>query len=201
MFTLKYNRTTNHIEGLTVRTNSNQTSEQANVSGVVAYSAQNACGSVTRSGSRMATSRSFETVSEALAYAEASSKATGRKLCKVCKAAAEAMIEEAAPAEETDIVACMADGCGARFATVEESMDHNHMADPSWEKFETILEAEHAARSEMVGAAFRETGEPLYVRERKAKNVRSSKDDLYRLIGELSPEEADAYSGYRRRFV
>lgn len=100
MLTLKYNRSTQHIDGLTIRTTSTQTDEQANASGVVAYYAENACGAITRSGSRMAAGMSLESPGEALRSAEASALAAGRKMCKTCRAAAFAMMLDEAYAEQ-----------------------------------------------------------------------------------------------------
>ncbi|MFJ9616698.1 hypothetical protein [Streptomyces noursei] len=82
MYTIKYNRTTNHIDGLSIRTTS--TGEEAG--GVVAYCAENACGALTRH--RFATGEEFETVIAALHAA----REGGRKLCKTCEKVAEAMI-------------------------------------------------------------------------------------------------------------
>jgi hypothetical protein len=87
MFSIKYNRTTNHIAGIAERTVSNQSAENANRYGAVAYYAENACGSLTRY--RFADGASFESLAEAL---EAARKAGGRKLCKTCEKAAEAAL-------------------------------------------------------------------------------------------------------------
>jgi hypothetical protein len=87
MFSIKYNRTTNHIAGIAERTVSNQSAENANRYGAVAYYAENACGSLTRY--RFADGDSFESLADAL---EAARKAGGRKLCKTCEKAAEAAL-------------------------------------------------------------------------------------------------------------
>jgi hypothetical protein len=87
MFSIKYNRTTNHIAGIAERTVSNQSAENANRYGAVAYYAENACGSLTRY--RFAEGASFESLADAL---EAARKAGGRKLCKTCEKAAEAAL-------------------------------------------------------------------------------------------------------------
>jgi hypothetical protein len=87
MFSIKYNRTTNHIAGIAERTVSNQSAENANRYGAVAYYAENACGSLTRY--RFADGASFESLADAL---EAARKAGGRKLCKTCEKAAEAAL-------------------------------------------------------------------------------------------------------------
>jgi hypothetical protein len=82
-YTIRYNRTTNHIEGLEVLTAGSET----------AWS-QNACGSLTRGG--LAVGKTYETVGQALKGARVS-----RKLCKNCEKAAgaalTATVPEAAP--------------------------------------------------------------------------------------------------------
>jgi hypothetical protein len=97
MFSVKYNRTTNHIDGLTIRTvSADSTPEKDSERGyVVAYS-QNACGSLTRY--TFAEGSTHESLSDAL---EAARKAGGRKLCKTCEKAAEAMIAAETNAPET----------------------------------------------------------------------------------------------------
>jgi hypothetical protein len=79
MFTIKYNRTTNHISGMEART----TGGGSEVDGAITYYAQNVCGSLTRS--RLAQGASFETLAEAVAAARITG---GRKLCKTCAKAA-----------------------------------------------------------------------------------------------------------------
>lgn len=81
-YQIRYNRTTTHIDGLTVRTQGSELN----------YS-QNVCGALTRGG--MAVGKSFNTPAEALRAA----KASNRKVCKNCQAAAEAMIEAEKVAE------------------------------------------------------------------------------------------------------
>ncbi|MEU9388682.1 hypothetical protein AB0D86_01615 [Streptomyces sp. NPDC048324] len=81
-YTVKYNRTTNHIDGLTVRT----TGGGKDMGDHVSYYAENACGSLTRY--RFAQGATYATLAEAL---EAARKG-GRKLCKTCEKAAEAQI-------------------------------------------------------------------------------------------------------------
>src|SRR5690606_17909597 len=81
---INYNRTTNHIAGLTIRTTS--TGEERG--GVVVDYALNACPSLTRY--RFAQGASFDNVADAL---EAARKG-GRKLCKHCEKAARAMVDE-----------------------------------------------------------------------------------------------------------
>jgi hypothetical protein len=80
MFTIRYNRTTNHIAGMEART----TGGGNESGGMVSNWAQNVCGAMTRS--RLATGPSFETLGEALAAAR---KLSGRKVCKTCAKAAE----------------------------------------------------------------------------------------------------------------
>ncbi|MFH9802804.1 hypothetical protein ACH4M0_11260 [Streptomyces albidoflavus] len=84
MFTVKYNGTTNHIDGLTVRT----TGGGADMGDHVSDYALNACPSLTRY--RYAQGPQFDSVEDALDSARA---AGGRKLCKHCAKAAEAMVE------------------------------------------------------------------------------------------------------------
>jgi uncharacterized Zn finger protein (UPF0148 family) len=90
MFTIKYNRTTSHIDGLTIRS----TGGGNDMSDHISDYSQNACGSLTRY--QFAQGKSFATVAEAL---EAARK-DGRKLCKTCEKAALAQIEAEAQEEE-----------------------------------------------------------------------------------------------------
>ncbi|MFE1763094.1 hypothetical protein ACFW81_02560 [Streptomyces angustmyceticus] len=83
MFTIKYNKTTSHIDGLAIRA----TGGGKDMGDHVSDYSQNACGSLTRY--RFAAGPSFETVAEVLDYAETSS----RNLCKTCLKAAAAMLE------------------------------------------------------------------------------------------------------------
>jgi hypothetical protein len=92
MFTIKYNRTTSHIDGLTVRTTGGGNDMGDHISD---YS-QNACGSLTRY--QFAQGKGYATVAEALEAARKDS----RKLCKTCEKAALAMIEAEAQTEETE---------------------------------------------------------------------------------------------------
>lgn len=68
-----YNRTTNHIDGLDIRS-----------AGSEFDYAENACGALTRGRTRMARGKEFDTATEALAAARVSP----RKLCKTCESAA-----------------------------------------------------------------------------------------------------------------
>src|SRR3546814_2828182 len=71
-YTVKYNRSTNHIDGIAAKCTS--TGEERG--GVVASYAQNACGVLTRG--RLATGKSYRTIQEAY---DAASKHT-RRICK-----------------------------------------------------------------------------------------------------------------------
>lgn len=90
VFTLKYNRTTNHIEGLDIRT-----------AGTEMEYSKNACPSLSR-GTRFATSNLGGDIREALRLARITG---GRKLCKHCEKAAEAMIAELDAAEAAELAA------------------------------------------------------------------------------------------------
>jgi len=81
-YTIHYNRTSNHISGLLIRTAGD---------GSQTDPAFNACPVLTR-GTSLARGKSFTEVAEALKAARSSSAATGRKLCKKCEQAAEAMV-------------------------------------------------------------------------------------------------------------
>lgn len=88
MLTVKYNRSTNHIDGLTIRT----TGGGRDMGDHVSDYSLNACASITRY--RMADGPSFENVADALEVARALG---GRNLCKNCEKAAEAMLASATP--------------------------------------------------------------------------------------------------------
>jgi len=94
MFSIRYNRATNHIAGIACKTQSNQTDENINETGVVAYYAENACGVLTRG--RLAQGQSYERLEDAL---EAARKTGGRKCCKTCEKAALAALEAIVKAE------------------------------------------------------------------------------------------------------
>lgn len=83
MFTVKYNRTTNHIDGIESATMGGGNE----VGGVVGYYAQSACSALTRG--RFATGKQTEDLAEALKSARI---AGGRKVCKKCEKAAEAAL-------------------------------------------------------------------------------------------------------------
>lgn len=89
-YTLRYNRTSIHIDGLSIRTKS----DGKDVGGHVSYYAENACGALSRSGSKMAVSTTSDDVAAILKAARSKAIAIGNKLCKTCEAAAEAMIAE-----------------------------------------------------------------------------------------------------------
>ncbi|WP_405560663.1 hypothetical protein [Streptomyces sp. NBC_01180] len=95
-YAIKYNRSTNHIDGLTVRTTGGGNDTGDHVS---AY-AQNACGSLTRY--RFADGASHDSLAAALEDA----RSGDRKICKTCESAAVAELahqeEEAAMAEKVD---------------------------------------------------------------------------------------------------
>lgn len=78
-FTIKYNRSTSHIDGI---------DPKDSASGEFSYSL-NACGALTRS--RLATGQRTEDLAEAVRLATI----TGRKLCKTCQKAADAVLKSA----------------------------------------------------------------------------------------------------------
>lgn len=84
-YIIKYNRATNHIGGLDCATQGGGNDMGDHIS----YYAESACGSLSRSGHRMATGKGFENVEDALAAARITG---GRKLCKNCEKAALAAI-------------------------------------------------------------------------------------------------------------
>jgi hypothetical protein len=85
-FTIRYNRTSVHIQGCAAATQTTGDGED-NGSGVVAYYAESACGSLTRNGYRMAVGQSYETAAEARDAAQAKAKSLGLKFCKNCETA------------------------------------------------------------------------------------------------------------------
>lgn len=95
MFTIKYNRATNHIAGIECKDQSAGDEK----GGVVAAYAQNSCGVLTRGS--LATSKSYETIQEALDAARITGQ---RKVCKNCEKAALALIEAEAPTDTSDPV-------------------------------------------------------------------------------------------------
>ena len=95
MFSIRYNRATNHIAGIACKTES--TGEEKG--GVVAYYAENACGTIT--SGRLAEGKSYEDLEEAL---EAARTTGGRKVCKRCEKAALAAIEAIKAATPAPVV-------------------------------------------------------------------------------------------------
>ena len=87
MFSIRYNRQTNHIAGIGCKTQGPATDRSAET-GVVAYYAENACGVLTRG--RLAQGASYEGLQEAL---DAARITGGRKVCKTCEKAALAQLE------------------------------------------------------------------------------------------------------------
>lgn len=81
--TLKYNGSSVHITGVTMKTINDPF-------------AMNHCASLTRNGYKMATAKMepLEDAEQALKEAKSFSRAYGKKLCKRCEAAALATIEE-----------------------------------------------------------------------------------------------------------
>jgi transcription elongation factor Elf1 len=94
-FTVKYNRTTNHIAGIACKSTGGGSD---NGSYVTDY-AQNACGSLTRGS--LATGKSYATIQEAYDAA----KKHSRRMCKNCEKAALAMIVAEAEVEAYDSLA------------------------------------------------------------------------------------------------
>lgn len=80
-FTIRYNRTSNHIEGLDI-------TSQDSADGL--DYAMSACSALSRGLTRFAKGPTFETPAEALAHAKLLRQ---RKMCAKCEAAALKMIE------------------------------------------------------------------------------------------------------------
>ena len=97
-YTIRYNRSTTHIEGCDAATQS--TGEERN--GVVSYYAQSACGSLTRYGHSMGTGKTYEDAAEALEAGRANAAASGRKFCKKCELAAKWAVANAPFDPESD---------------------------------------------------------------------------------------------------
>lgn len=118
MLTIKSNRTTYHIDGLTIRTAAtNDNEDKIAARGYVADCSQNACGALTRSY-RFQIGKEFESAAEALKYAETCARAYGRKMCKHCRTAAMAMILDEAYAENE-----------ARYAEAQAQADAEQVID------------------------------------------------------------------------
>jgi hypothetical protein len=92
MFSIRYNRATNHIAGIGCKTQGPAVDRSAET-GVVAYYAENACGVLTRG--RLAQGASYERLQDAL---DAARITGGRKVCKTCEKAALAQLEADAKA-------------------------------------------------------------------------------------------------------
>lgn len=91
MFTVKTNRSSVHIAGITERTKSAGTER----GGVVGYYAESACSSLTRNGRRMASLGNFDQLQDALDKARSAAPLiSGRKVCKTCEAAALAQLDQ-----------------------------------------------------------------------------------------------------------
>ncbi|TQF03919.1 hypothetical protein E6W39_18885 [Kitasatospora acidiphila] len=119
MFSINYNRTTNHIAGLNIRTAGGGIDKGDRVS----YYAQNACGSLTRGN--LAEGPSFKTAREALDYARIPG---GRKLCTRCEKAALAMIEAEETIEAPEVIET--EPKGAEKATEEPVKPSAEIAKP-----------------------------------------------------------------------
>jgi hypothetical protein len=72
-YTIMYNRSTNHLAGVAIRSAGDGSRPE---------DAFNACGALTRG--RFATGKSFTDLTEAFEALESSTRATGRKTCKAC---------------------------------------------------------------------------------------------------------------------
>src|SRR5688500_10264493 len=100
-FMIRYNRTSVHIQGCEAATQTTGDGDD-NGSGVVAYYAESACGSLTRNGYRMAVGDSFETAVEARDAAQRKAKSLGLKFCKNCETAVKWSIANAPFDPESD---------------------------------------------------------------------------------------------------
>lgn len=94
--TIRYNGSSIHLQGIAASTPYTGDGED-NGSGVVAYYAESACGSLTRNGYRMATGKTYETATEALEGAREMASSHGLKVCKNCEKAAKWAISYEAP--------------------------------------------------------------------------------------------------------
>jgi len=96
MFSIRYNRATNHIAGIECKSQGPAVDRSAET-GVVAYYAENACGVLTRG--RLAQGASYERLQDAL---DAARITGGRKVCKTCEKAALAALEAIAEAAKPE---------------------------------------------------------------------------------------------------
>lgn len=92
--TIRYNRSSVHIQGIPEATTA-PVADTSSKTGVVSYYAQSACGGLTRSGHRMAVSDTYDNAADALKGAEMKAKSLGLKLCKNCEKAAKWAIASA----------------------------------------------------------------------------------------------------------
>jgi hypothetical protein len=88
MFTIKYNRSTYHIDGIPTRTKSTGGDTGT---GAVAYYAETTCGALTRG--RLADGGTGEDLAEVLSLAAMRASNRGAKLCKNCEKAANEILD------------------------------------------------------------------------------------------------------------
>lgn len=119
--TIRYNRSSVHIQGLTERT-TGAVNNKAEVTGVVSYYAESACGGLTRSGYKMAVSNTYDNAEAALKGAQLKARALGLKMCKSCEKAAQRMIDETTT--ETCAARVMHDAIG--FGCVKTGKHDDH---------------------------------------------------------------------------
>lgn len=91
-FTIRWNIRTAHLQGVAERTVYTGDGED-NGSGVVPYYAQSACAALTRSGFRMGTADTLESLADALTVLRDFADARGIKVCANCERAAIAALE------------------------------------------------------------------------------------------------------------
>lgn len=90
-FTIRWNARTAHLQGVVNRTVYTGNGED-NGSGVVPYYAESACAALTRSGFRMGTAHTLDTLAEALSELRDFAEANGLKVCANCERAAAAAL-------------------------------------------------------------------------------------------------------------
>ncbi|MGH8882153.1 MAG: hypothetical protein ACRD0P_33200, partial [Stackebrandtia sp.] len=88
-YTIRYNRATNHIEGITERT----TARESRDHGVVGYYAVTACPALSRTGIQLAYGQTIDSLADAVRDAEFGE----RRLCTACRKAADAELADQAP--------------------------------------------------------------------------------------------------------
>jgi len=115
--TIRYNRTSVHIQGIPEVTTGPMT-DTSSKTGVVSYYAQSACGGLTRSGHRMAVSDTYDNAMDALKGAALKAKSLGLKFCKNCEKAAQLSAEAEAHEEETPAPEVKPGRCLQRVAKV-----------------------------------------------------------------------------------